>query len=58
MPASTNNITASIGSLSKRFPFSIYYKLSEGCVEVYAVLDARQDPQKIDTALGSPRLGP
>lgn len=42
-------------SLSKRFPFSIYYLLNEDCVEIYAVLDARQDPRKIDAALESPR---
>ena len=42
-------------SLSKRFPFSNYYTLDEDCVEIYAVLDARQDPQKIDAALKSPR---
>ena len=42
-------------ALSKRFPFSIYYKLTEDRVEVYAVLDARQDPRKTDAALDSPR---
>jgi plasmid stabilization system protein ParE len=42
-------------SLSKRFPFSIYYKLNEDFVEVYAVLDARQDPARINAALGLPR---
>lgn len=41
-------------SLSKRFPFSIYYKVNEGFVEVYAILDARRDPRKIDAALESP----
>ena len=44
-------------SLSKRFPFSIYYKVKKDFVEIYAVLDARQDPRKIDTALESPRIG-
>ena len=44
-------------ALSKRFPFSIYYKLTEECIEIYAVLDARQDPRKIDAALGLPRTG-
>jgi hypothetical protein len=42
-------------SLSKRFPFSISYKLNEAYVEIYAVLDARQDPRKIDAALEPPR---
>ena len=45
-------------SLSKRFPFSIYYKLNEDCVEIYAVLDARQDPRRIGAALESPRTKP
>lgn len=43
-------------SLSKRFPFLIYYQLNEDFVEIYAVLDARQDPRKIDAALESPRI--
>jgi hypothetical protein len=42
-------------SLSKRFPFSIYYKMSDDCVDIYAVLDARQDPQTIEAILDSPR---
>ncbi len=42
-------------SLSKRFPFSIYYTLSDDCVDIYAVLDARQDPQTINAILESPR---
>ena len=45
-------------SLSKRFPFSIYYKLNEDVVEIFAVLDARQDPRKTDAALESPRTMP
>jgi hypothetical protein len=31
-------------SLSKRFPFCIYYTLSEGMLVVVAVIDARRDP--------------
>ena len=42
-------------SLSKRFPFAIYYKLDDNCVEIYAVLDCRQDPATIDEILDSPR---
>ncbi|MFN7841063.1 MAG: type II toxin-antitoxin system RelE/ParE family toxin [Pirellula sp.] len=42
-------------SLSKRFPFSIYYKLADECVDIYAVLDARQDPGTVDAILESPR---
>ena len=32
--------------LAKRFPFSIYYKLKDDIVYVYAVLDCRQNPNK------------
>ena len=32
--------------LAKRFPFSIYYKMKDDVVYVYAVLDCRQDPEK------------
>ena len=33
--------------LSKRFPFAIYYFLKQDTVHVWAVLDCRQDPEKI-----------
>ncbi|MEN4053901.1 type II toxin-antitoxin system RelE/ParE family toxin [Sulfurimonas sp. NWX79] len=33
--------------LSKRFPFSIYYKIKEDTVYIYAVLDCRRDPNSI-----------
>ncbi len=42
-------------SLAKRFPFSIFYKISDGWIEIYAILDARQDPRRIDTLLESPK---
>jgi len=42
-------------ALSKRFPFSIYYRLEPGNVEVFAVLDDRQDPSRIDAILGPSR---
>ena len=32
--------------LAKRFPFSIYYKMRDDVVYVYAVLDCRQNPEK------------
>ncbi len=41
--------------MSKRFPFAIYYDQTKEAIEVYAVLDCRQDPSKIDARLGSPR---
>ncbi len=37
--------------LSKRFPYAIYYRLKEGVVEVWRVLDCRQHPAKIKQAL-------
>lgn len=40
-------------SMSKRFPFAIYYDLKEGVIEVYAVLDCRQEPGKIESRLKS-----
>ena len=41
-------------SASKRFPFVIYYVLNGDFVDVYAVLDARQEPKSIDTRLKGP----
>ena len=32
--------------LSKRFPFSIYYRLESDVIEIHAVLDNRMDPEK------------
>ncbi len=37
--------------LSKRFPFSIYYKIKEDAVYIYAVLDCRKDPNFIQKRL-------
>ncbi|MDX1961923.1 MAG: type II toxin-antitoxin system RelE/ParE family toxin [Pirellulales bacterium] len=36
---------------SKRFPFAIYYDIRENEIEIYAVLDCRQDPDKISAKL-------
>ncbi len=33
--------------LSKRFPYAIYYVLESGIVRIQAVLDCRQDPDKV-----------
>lgn len=30
--------------LSKRFPFAVYYKVTDDTAQVYAVLDCRQNP--------------
>jgi plasmid stabilization system protein ParE len=42
-------------AISKRFPFAIYYRLQGDVLEIYAVLDCRQDPRRIDSILESPR---
>ena len=39
-------------SLSKRFPFCIYYRVDEDVVTVLAILDARRDPLWIRQRLG------
>ena len=38
-------------ALSERFPYSIYYRIVEGVIRVYAVLDNRSDPQSNDERL-------
>jgi plasmid stabilization system protein ParE len=38
--------------LAKRFPYAIYYRLINGEVVVFRVLDCRRDPKWIRTALG------
>jgi len=37
--------------LAKRFPFAVYYTVSEQSVYVHAVLDCRRDPQWIGKRL-------
>ena len=37
--------------LSKRFPFSIYYKIIDNVIYVYAILDCRQNPPSITKRL-------
>lgn len=37
--------------LSKRFPFSIYYKIKDKTIYVYAILDCRKKPSWIDLKL-------
>lgn len=39
--------------MSKRFPFGIYYDTTPDSIQVYAVLDMRQDPKTIETRLRS-----
>jgi hypothetical protein len=40
--------------LSKRFPFGVYYKVGGDIVNVWAVLDCRQNPVKIKARLTAP----
>lgn len=42
--------------LAARFPFAIYYKIKGATVNVWAVLDCRQNPAKIDSRLTEPRI--
>lgn len=37
--------------LTRRFPFAVFYKERDGVVEVWAVLDCRQDPEKVEGRL-------
>jgi len=37
--------------LSKRFPFSIYYKMKNKTIFIYAVLDCRKNPSWINNKL-------
>jgi hypothetical protein len=41
--------------LSKRFPFAVYYRVDGEMINVWAVLDCRQDPAKIEARLTEPR---
>jgi plasmid stabilization system protein ParE len=41
--------------LSKRFPYAIYYSVENETVSVWAVLDCRQDPERIRERLISLR---
>ena len=37
--------------LAKRFPYAIYYKYSNTSIKIYAVLDCRSNPKKIEKKL-------
>jgi hypothetical protein len=41
--------------MSKRFPFAIYYRVDDDVIEVFAVLDCRQDPDQIEARLKDAR---
>ena len=38
-------------ALSKRFPFGIFYEVTATTIEIFAVLDCRQDPEAIESRL-------
>jgi plasmid stabilization system protein ParE len=40
-------------AMSQRFPFAIFYDLSGDTIDIYAVLDCRQDPAALDSRLDS-----
>jgi hypothetical protein len=40
-------------SLCKRFPYDIYYRLNQEIIEVWRVLDCRQNPSKTVNALST-----
>jgi plasmid stabilization system protein ParE len=40
--------------LSKRFPFAVYYRVDGENVDVWAILDCRQDPAEIESRLTEP----
>ncbi|MDP0500299.1 MAG: type II toxin-antitoxin system RelE/ParE family toxin [Verrucomicrobiota bacterium JB022] len=37
--------------LSRRFPYAIYYRVEDGVVSIYAVIDCRRDPDRIGRQL-------
>jgi hypothetical protein len=37
--------------LAKRFPFAVYYRLSDDVVSIYAILDCRRNPERIKKRL-------
>ena len=39
--------------LSKRFPFAVYYKVNDDTVSIWAILDCRQEPSKIQSRLNT-----
>lgn len=41
--------------LSKRFPFAVYYRIEQDTIQIWAVLDCRRDPTKIQTRLTTSR---
>jgi len=42
--------------LSQRFPYAVYYRVEGNVAQVWAVLDCRQDPEKIEKRLAGDEL--
>lgn len=42
--------------MSCRFPFAIFYDVNGDAIDIYAVLDCRQDPEAINKRLEAERL--
>lgn len=40
-------------ALSKRFPYAIYYKIDNDCIDVWRVLDCRQNPVRVEQSLSN-----
>jgi plasmid stabilization system protein ParE len=38
-------------ALSRRFPFAIFYEVTGSVIDVFAILDCRQDPDAIESRL-------
>lgn len=38
-------------ALSKRFPYAVYYKLDDDCIDIWRILDCRRNPHWIAKAL-------
>jgi plasmid stabilization system protein ParE len=45
-------------AMSHRFPFAIFYDLNGDVIDIYAVLDCRQDPAAIESRLDKEGNGP
>ena len=42
--------------LARRFPFAIYYRVTDPVIDIVAILDCRRDPSAIARRLGSSGL--
>jgi hypothetical protein len=47
------NISDTSRALSRRFPYAIYYKMNGEHIEIWRVLDCRENPKRTKTGLRS-----